>query len=355
MTMSGEIGAVGVVRSREPALLNQRVGRFEITDSQRLASEYLLYALSAPNCKRRLEQQAYGVAQPNISPRLIETVPIPLPPLPTQRKIAAILSAYDELIENNRRRIALLEEMAQRIYREWFVDFRYPGHEDVPLVDSLLGPVPKDWCVAQIREIATCVRGRSYRGADLVASGGLPFVNLKCVDRDGGFRPDGVKRYVGPYAPAQTVRTGDIVIAVTDMTQERRIVARAARVPPLDREHGVISMDLVKLVPNDELSSDYLFGLLRFSSFPDAVKHHANGANVLHLHPDRITDYSFARPPRELMERYAAIARGLHAEADILRRAQEGLAESRGLLLPRLVSGEIDVDDLDIALDEAAA
>ena len=67
---------------------------------------------------------------------------IPLPPLPTQRKIAAILSAYDDLIENNNRRIKLLEEMAQRIYREWFVDFRYPGHEDVPLVDSELGPIP---------------------------------------------------------------------------------------------------------------------------------------------------------------------------------------------------------------------
>ena len=64
---------------------------------------------------------------------------------PTQRKIAAVLSAYDDLIENNNRRIKLLEEMAQRIYREWFVDFRYPGHEDVPLVDSELGPIPKGW------------------------------------------------------------------------------------------------------------------------------------------------------------------------------------------------------------------
>ncbi len=68
---------------------------------------------------------------------------IPIPPLSTQRKIAAILSAYDDLIENNNRRIKILEEMAQRIYREWFVDFRYPGHENVPLVDSELGPIPE--------------------------------------------------------------------------------------------------------------------------------------------------------------------------------------------------------------------
>ncbi len=68
-----------------------------------------------------------------------------LPPLATQRKIAAILSAYDDLIENNTRRIEILEEMAQRIYREWFVHFRFPGHEDVPLVDSELGPIPEGW------------------------------------------------------------------------------------------------------------------------------------------------------------------------------------------------------------------
>jgi type I restriction enzyme, S subunit len=79
--------------------------------------------------------------------------PIRLPPLPTQRKIAGILSAYDDLIENNTRRIAILEEMAQRLYQEWFVHFRYPGHEDVPLVDSELGPIPEGWEVKRLGEI----------------------------------------------------------------------------------------------------------------------------------------------------------------------------------------------------------
>ena len=91
----------------------------------------------------------------------------PLPPLPTQRKIAAILSAYDDLIENNNRRIKLLEEMAQRIYREWFVDFRYPGHEDVPLVDSELGPIPKGWNVQPLSDAAQIVT-RSVEPADTV-------------------------------------------------------------------------------------------------------------------------------------------------------------------------------------------
>ena len=291
----------------------------------------------------------------NLSAGAVRLVNIPTPPLDTQRKIAAVLSGYDDLIENNRRRIKLLQEMAERIYREWFVEFRYPGHEAVPLTESSLGQIPEGWSEAQVRDIASFVRGRSYKGADLVEAGGLPFINLKCVDRDGGFRPGGIKRYVGPYAPAQAVRPGDLVIAVTDMTQERRIVARAARVPPLDQEHGVTSMDLVKLVPQDHVPSDYLFGLLRYSSFPDAVKQHANGANVLHLHPDRIGDYRFARPPREIMERYGELAHGFNAESDILAQAQERLAKSRRLLLTRLVAGEIDIEDLSISLDQAAA
>jgi type I restriction enzyme, S subunit len=319
-------------------------------------TKYLLYAFIGPEWRRTVQARLNIGATVDRLPLVdFPNFPIRLPPLDIQRKMASILSAYDGLIENNRRRIDLLEEMAQRIFREWFVDFRYPGHVDPPLVESQLGPIPKDWSVAHVREIASCVRGRSYRGTDLVDAGGLPFINLKCVDRDGGFRPEGVKRYAGAYAPAQTVTPGDIVVAVTDMTQERRIVARAARVPPLDQEHGVISMDLVKLVPEDAVPSDYLCGLLRFSSFPDTVKQHANGANVLHLHPDRIGDYRFARPPRGLMERYGQIAHALNAEGDILTQAQEQLSRSRALLLPRLVSGDIDVDDLDISVDEVAS
>ena len=89
------------------------------------------------------------------------------PAAQTQRKIAAILSAYDDLIENNNRRIKLLEEMAQRIYREWFVDFRYPGHESVPLVESELGPIPEGWKVAALSSLTEVItRGVSPKYAD---------------------------------------------------------------------------------------------------------------------------------------------------------------------------------------------
>ena len=184
--------------------------------------------------------------------------------------------------------------MAQRIYREWFVDFRYPGHEHVALVDSEFGLIPQGWSTGRIGDHATVIRGRSYRGIDVVDEGGVPFINLKCIARDGGFRPDGVKRYAGEFKDAHRARAGDIVMAVTDMTQERRIVARAARVPDVGEEFGIFSMDLVKIVPKDVPLSISL--ACSYSDFPDEVKAHANGANVLHLHPDRISDL-----PRDLL------------------------------------------------------
>ena len=103
-----------------------------------------------------------------------------LPPLCTQRKIAAVLSTYDDLIENNTRRIKVLEEMAQRLYREWFVDFRYRGHQDFRTAESELGPIPEKWSVARLSELVTTQYGftasASYRlrsGRDLLARNGL--------------------------------------------------------------------------------------------------------------------------------------------------------------------------------------
>jgi type I restriction enzyme S subunit len=302
---------------------------------------------------QHIKGRAVGSAVPGINLGILKDLPVVLPPLLIQHKVAAILSAYDDFIENNNRRIKLLEEMAQRIYREWFVDFRYPGHEGVPLVDSEFGPIPQRWEVTRVGDHARLIRGRSYRGVDVADDGGLPFVTLKCVSRDGGFRVDGLKRYVGEFKSVHRVFAGDIVIAVTDMTQERRIVARAARVPPLGAEFGVISMDLVKVVPVD-LPADYLYAMLRFSSFPESVKAHANGANVLHLNPDRITDFRLPFPMPELARHYSRLVSPMSTLSDSLVVANACLRTARDILLPRLISGDIDVDGLNVEVPEAA-
>jgi type I restriction enzyme S subunit len=266
-----------------------------------------------------------------------------LPPPQVQQRIAGILSAYDELIENSQRRIRILESMARALYREWFVLFRFPDNEKLPRIASSLGNIPKGWEVKKLDDVAEVLRGRSYRSVDLAEEGGLPFLNLKCIDRDGGFRRTGLKRYIGEYKDSHVTRKGDIVIAVTDMTQERRIVARAALVPSLNCEYGVCSMDLVRVEPKPLMPKMFLYCLLRFSSFADEVKQHANGANVLHLSPERITDFQFVRPAEAVMARFADFAASTFEQIDTLENRTENLRKTRDLLLPRLLSGQVEL------------
>jgi len=279
---------------------------------------------------------------------------IPVPPLSTQWKIAVILSAYDDLIENNLRRIKILEEMAQNLYREWFVKFRFPGHQHARFTDSPLERIPEGWGVASISDVAIICRGRSYKGTELAQEGGRPFVNLKCIERDGGFRSSGLKRYTGPFKDTHTVRAGEMVMAITDMTQERRIVARVGRVSRLDADFGVISMDLVRVASRGSLSEIYLYAMLRWSGFADEVKQHANGVNVLHLLPDRIEEYRFVCPTSGIAAGFGEVALPMLSLCDSLEQRNATLHRTRDLLLPRLISGEVDVSELEIAVPEEA-
>ena len=125
-------------------------------------ARYVGYVVTSEEYKRFIAANAGGAAQPNASAKVLTSYPTPLPDSATQRKIATILTSYDDLIENNSRRIQILEEMAQSIYRDWFVEFRFPGYENVPLVESEPGPIPTGWKWKELRELAEEVR----RGID---------------------------------------------------------------------------------------------------------------------------------------------------------------------------------------------
>lgn len=234
-----------------------------------------------------------------------------------------------------------METIARALYREWFVLFRFPGHDKLRRVASPLGEIPKGWEVKKLGDTSETFRGRSYRSVDLADEGCLPFLNLKCLDRDGGFRRTGLKRYIGEYKDSHVAKKGDIVVAVTDMTQERRIIAHSALVPSLGSEYGVCSMDLVRIEPKRPMPKMFLYCLLRYSTFADEVKQHANGVNVLHLSPERITDFQFPLPPQQLMTLFADFAAASLEQIDTLENQIENLRQTRDLLLLRLLSGQV--------------
>lgn len=344
-TTEAPLGEVAILRDDQKIALAQRI--ILLRAKQGLIDPFFLfYALQSDFGQGELKARTSGTTVLGIKQSELRKVQIPFFPLPVQRRIGTILSAYDDLIENSQRRIKILEEMARRLYREWFVYFRFPGHESYRLVDSALGEIPEGWEVKKLGELASTFRGRSYRSVDLASEDGLPFLNLKCLDRDGGFRRSGLKRYAGEFKDAHVARKGDIVMAVTDMTQERRIVARAAMVPSLGQDFGIFSMDLVRIEPKHGIAKPFLYSFLRYSSFADEVKNRANGANVLHLSPDRITEYELIWPSDSLQHRYAAFVAPILEEVDVLENSIENLRRTRDLLLPRLLSGQIDMETL---------
>ncbi|MGB8217921.1 MAG: restriction endonuclease subunit S [Candidatus Methanoperedens sp.] len=344
------IGTIGkLCLTKEPSFCNQAVNSI-VVNRELYDPLYVFYLMKISNHKVKFLSSGTASGRENVSKTAFENIEVEVFPLPAQRKIASILSAYDDLIENNTQRIKILEEIAQALYREWFVKFRFPGHEKVRIIESELGMVPEGWEVKKLGDVATIHRGKSYRSIDLVDEGGIPFLNLKCIERGGGFRYDGVKRFQGEYKKTQTAKTGDIVVAVTDMTQERRLVAHAARVHVIDNDFAVMSMDLVKVEPNTDVAKDFLHGLLRFSDFSQEVRQHANGVNVLHLNPSQIQEFKFVLPSTDLRNYYAELCANAYQECDVLHAKNANLRRTRDLLLPKLISGEVDVENIEVRM-----
>lgn len=335
-----------VPRQIIPARVNQHVSIVRV-DNNCANVDYILYYINSPHNKLRLLNIAQGGAtREALTKEAIENFIVELPDNNAQDFIANILSSYDNLIENNNRRIAILEEMAQRLYREWFVHFRFPGHENVKMVESKLGLIPENWHNFKIENIVSFNRGKSYRSSEINVEDGVPFINLKNIRAYGGFNKGGTKLFDGIYKESHKVRPGDIVMAVTDMTQERRLVGEVARVPNMKSDYAIISMDLIKLIPFQAQNSVYVYSLLRYSNLSRKIAGFANGANVLHLDPELVLQQDFIMPDDDTIKRFTSLVESLYNSVDICEEKNETLRKTRDHLLPRLISGDIDVSKL---------
>lgn len=213
-------------------------------DSRKANPKFVFYQLLKADTIGWVEKHAVGSTMLNLNTSILSSVPIDLPSHDKQNHIVGVLSAYDDLIENNQKQIKLLEEAAQRLYKEWFVDLRFPGHETTPIVDG----VPDGWTYKPFSEVFDYVRGKSYTSKELSDTTGILMANLKNIRAFGGYNRNAEKRFTGQYKANQMLYAGDIVMGVTDMTQERRLVGHVALVPDLG-EKMTFSMDLIKIIP----------------------------------------------------------------------------------------------------------
>lgn len=329
-------GNVGIIREGMEVCLGQRTVLIR-PNAEKVSPLFLNYYLNAPKQRHALLSNSNGATVSHVNMPIIRNLPVELPPREAQERIADVLSAYDELIENNRRQIKLLEEAAQRLYKEWFVDLKFPGHETTPIHNGL----PEGWEKASFLDLVGYVRGRSYTTNDLEDSGKMRLANLNNIAAYGGWSFGAEKPYAGVFKREQMVNCGDIVMAVTDMTKERRLVGHVARVPA-QADGFLISMDLLKLVPKS-VEPDYLYAALRFSGVSEMAAMLANGTNVLHLRPDALSRVELMQPSCEVQEQFSAAVKPLFELSEHLEQQISAAREARDRLLPKLMSGEIEV------------
>jgi type I restriction enzyme S subunit len=300
-------------------------------DPKKINPRYLYYLVINNEFQDGIKNRRTGSAQPFVSLDILRTNPIRfIEDIPTQRRIAEMLSAYDDLIENNKRRIRILEQMSQAIYQEWFGKVNKES-------------LPKGWELSTLANHISVDRGVSHKGEHMKGDG-LPLLNLKSFSINGGYRTDGLKSYSGEYKSKHVVHAGDIVLANTDLTQAGSIVGNPVIVPNIEGEilftHHLYA---IRFRPNSYLMKYYLYHLLLDNSYKSFAKGRAIGTTVLGLAQDGVLDFEFIRPPKNLIEKFDEIVLPIYKLKDSLEEKNANLRQTRDLLLPRLVSGEIEL------------
>ncbi len=332
-------GQVGLVFRRQHGVVHNNCFTVSSNNNEVLMQEFLFYALQDRSFYEEAISRATGAAQPDLPHGAFNSIKIFLPPIEIQKKIIDYLDTLNALIENNQKQIKLLEEAAQRLYKEWFVDLRFPGYEDCKIVDG----VPEEWGYKPLREIMKYVRGKSYTSKELSDSpSGAVMVNLKNIRAFGGYNRNAEKWFLGKYKQDQTLSEGDIVMGVTDMTKERRLVGHVALIPRINEEDVTFSMDLIKIIPLN-VTKSYLYSTFYYGGYSRNISSLANGVNVLHLKPESMMELKMLVPNENTQKKYEELFSILQRKIEILQSQIENAAEARNRLLPKLMNGEIEV------------
>ncbi len=370
----GEIDPRGVVRDQDyledgdilfvrsngnPALIGrslvikeppERVSHSGFTIRLRFTSDqvflpFYVYLFRSSLIRSTLSVFGGGTNISNLNQEILRRLSVPVPSLPTQRKIATVLGAYDDLIEANRRRIVLLEKMAEELYREWFVRLRFPGHAKTKITKGL----PAGWSLVQLANAFDFTGGGTpskevsrywqdgtinwFTPSDITAASGI-FLDQssdRCTEE--GFAESSAKMF-----PAYSVM----------MTSRATIGAIGINLTPACTNQGFITC-----VPNERYPLPYLFHWLKLGKTHFELL--SGGSTFAELTKGTFKKMAILTPPQALMDSFAERERPMFQTIEILQRQNANLTRTRDLLLPRLISGKLAVDTLDIAFPPSLA
>lgn len=291
-----------------------------------------------------------GAAQPKLSQANLRQIPLKVPPLREQLAIASILDAFDDLFENNRRRFEILEEMARTVYHDWFVKFLYPGHDRAPLIDSALGPIPNDWSVTTIGNV--CSR---------VQAGATP----RRAEASFWAEPEFDWYKTGDLTDSVLVRSSEQISQIAfdgGRTFDPETILLAIYGSPTVGRLGLLTSPssanqaALGLVADPALvSTEFLWFTL--CALRGHLNQIAQGAAQQNVSKEKVCRSTFVLPDRATVEAFTRSAGQLWRQANAIARLSVSLSGLRDLLLPKLVTGQIDVCKLDLAavIEEAVA
>ena len=341
ITTEAPLGETAMLRSDHRVALAQRVILLR-GDPAAIDQDYFFTALRSPLMQARLRQRATGTTVVGIKQSELRQVLIPLPPLDIQRRIGSVVSAYDDLIENNNRRMAILEEMAQRIYREWFTDFRYPGHGAVALVQSDQGAIPDGWRWSILGDLATETR---FGVEPTTVDPDTPYVGLEHMpERSIALSAWGAARDVTSRKYAY--QSGQILFG------KIRPYFHKVVVPAVE---GLCSTDAIVIENRTDLVWGLVLAVVSSDSFVAEAVQTAQGTKMPRANWEVLKNFRVAVPDDALLSKFNSY---MKQTVDLIHRcvlANRNLRATRDLLLPRLVAGEVDVTDIDVAVSDAAA
>lgn len=309
------LGSPGIIKKDDEFLHNQRLGKIIDIKMDIIIPQFLYWIFNSRTFRGGIKGSATGATVKHTAPERIYTVEVKIPESKdTQRKIASILSAYDDLIEINERRIKILEEMARLIYKEWFAKFRFPGHEKVKMIESELGLIPEGWEVERLGDVIELTYGKGLKEENRIP---------------GEFPVYGSSGIVGTHVEKFVDGPGIIV-------------GRKGNVGSITWSHSdFYPIDTVFYVkPKSEIKSMYfLFQALSFQDF----KNLQGDAAVPGLNRNLAYLNDFLAPNIDVIKEYEKVVIPIFQLVEVLKKTNHSLRQTRDLLLPKLISGNIDV------------
>jgi type I restriction enzyme S subunit len=300
--------------------------RLRILSEENVLSKYLSFTfLTHEHQSWMMQQCSHGATMASLNQDIIKRIPLRIPSIEQQKIIVDILSSYDDLIENNTRRIEILEEMARRLYEEWFVHFRFPGHEEVSFKESELGEIPEGWEVATVGDFVNIKRGKTITKKK-IEPGNVPVVA-------GGLRPAYYHSTANTKGPLLTIS------------------ASGANAGHVSLYYDDVWASDCSFIDSSESQHVYYYYLM-LKVRQEEVTHLQRGSAQPHVYPKDVMGLQAVNAPLSLRESFMNHVGPMFRAIDTLLKKNVNLRAQRDLLLPKLVSGEIDVSDMPMPEDK---